>query len=89
MQRKYSEVVNYMPNFATNEFRRSNREVNNNQKHSPVEVYRPSHSPSIYPTPQYTPNLTPNQVIVDMGTHRNSSYESNERRSLPNFQGKM
>ena len=62
MQRKYSEVVNYIPNFQNMELRNNNRDPTNNQKLSPVEPYRPSRSPTIYTSTQFQPFLTPNPV---------------------------
>lgn len=36
MQRKYSEVVKFTPNFQELESRRNNKNDGSNQKHSPV-----------------------------------------------------
>lgn len=75
MQRKYSEVVNYVPSFQELQARRNSRMENNNQKLSPVEVNRPSFSPSVYPTTQYHQFLAPNNMPQDINLTRNSSFQ--------------
>lgn len=55
MHRKYSEVVNFVPNFPATQYRPSSREPVNNNKLSPAENGRPSYSPNIVPQSQFQP----------------------------------
>lgn len=87
MSRKYSEVVNYIPDFPRHQFRNINREANNNQKLSPVEPYRPNLSPTVYENGQYRQFLGPAQVPTEGAVTANSSFQFSERRSLPVFNG--
>lgn len=89
MSRKYSEVVNYVPDFAKHEFRNPNRDVNNNQKLSPVQPYQPNLSPTVYENAQYRQFLAPTQLPPENTVPQNSSFDFSERRSLPIFGGQV
>jgi hypothetical protein len=84
MQRKYSEVVNYIPSFPNMELRNNNRELPTNPKLSPPEPYRPNHSPTVYANTQFQPFLTPNQIPPSSMTNT-PTFDFVERRSLPTF----
>lgn len=89
MQRKYSEVVNFVPNYPTFQNRHNSREPSSNQKLSPVEQVRPNYSPTVYNNTQYQTFLSPNQIQGEAAQGRNASFQFGERRSLPSYNPKI
>lgn len=85
MQRKYSEVVNFVPNFPNSQYRQRSREPANNQKLSPVELVRPNNSPNLYPQTQFQLLAKQHHVPRDQLHIPSSSFHVGERQSMPNF----
>ena len=76
MQRKYSEVVKYVPSFQPIDTRKNNRFDNSNQKVSPVDINRPSYSPAaVYNNSSNNQILTPANYTNDIGLTRNASFQ--------------
>lgn len=84
MQRKYSEVVNFVPNFPNNEYRQRSREPPNNQKLSPVMGVRPNNNPNPYIHSQFQPLIKQDHLPRETLRIPSSSFQIGDR-SAPNF----
>jgi len=84
MQRKYSEVVNFVPNFPNTEYRQRSREPPNNQKLSPIMGINSNNNPNICMHPQFQPLIKQDHFPRETLRIPSSSFQVGDR-STPNF----